>query len=660
MRTKLLALIAGVLVVASLGSCQTRPPPPDDSGADGAQTTDVAVRSGNVTAPGTTIVSAGNTYDGASGLSTATLVGIVKDGQAYLYHPALGSVALSEETSRRAVGMLILDLEDDSGTSKASQAFGRSLAVGDSTTLSTGVDVKRLDASTYEVSNPKKRWVAVKRGSIDPPTFIPPRKGVSLSVYDLGQLFASDFELNSVARITVQAQSIETFGAMSRANPISWLTPSMRDKAREALDHDTLLFLRVNAVDFVQFAVEGYDKILGLVPGKDCLDAAALSGLRGAFEQWFVGVITGDEELARQFRDKIAANFTQKLAQCGCAVATAGACEALNEFIKIVSAMSWIVDDALLGQWDVYRNDAYASLEHAGQPTVAGSIVAWGEYTYGGQVLQSEIPMPNSSFVAVAAGEEHSLGLKADNSIVAWGKNTRGECNVPSPNSGFIAVAAGWQHSLGLKSDGSIVAWGQNDYGQRNVPSPNSGFVAIAAGGGFSLGLKADGSIVAWGTNNDGRCEVPVPNSGFVAIAAGGGHSLSLKVDGSIVAWGANWDGAIDVPSPNSGFVAVAAGGEHSLGLKADGSIVAWGAGEPGQPFVSGQNVDFGQSDVPAPNSGFIAVAAGGYHSLGLKANGSIVAWGWNDGGQCDIPAPNSGFVAVAAGGDHSLGLKGQ
>jgi hypothetical protein len=51
-------------------------------------------------------------------------------------------------------------------------------------------------------------------------------------------------------------------------------------------------------------------------------------------------------------------------------------------------------------------------------------------------------------------------------------------------------------------------------------------------------------------------------------------------------------------------------------------------------------------------------VAGGGVHSLGLKADGSIVAWGRNDDSQCDVPAPNSDFVAAAGGWGHSLGLK--
>ncbi len=82
------------------------------------------------------------------------------------------------------------------------------------------------------------------------------------------------------------------------------------------------------------------------------------------------------------------------------------------------------------------------------------------------------------------------------------------------------------------------------------------------------------------------------------------------------------------------------------VGLKTDGSLVAWGDDK------------FGQCAVPAPNAAYMAAAAGEDHSLGLKAGGSVVAWGLNSYGQCTVPTPNSGFVAVAAGSLHSLGLK--
>ena len=73
------------------------------------------------------------------------------------------------------------------------------------------------------------------------------------------------------------------------------------------------------------------------------------------------------------------------------------------------------------------------------------------------------------------------------------------------------------------------------------------------------------------------------------------------------------------------------------------GSIIGWG-----------DQIVVEQSELDS----LVAVAAGWYHNLGLKSDGTIVGWGWNDDGQCDIPEPNEGFVAVAAGNWHSLGLK--
>jgi hypothetical protein len=78
--------------------------------------------------------------------------------------------------------------------------------------------------------------------------------------------------------------------------------------------------------------------------------------------------------------------------------------------------------------------------------------------------------------------------------------NYYGQCNIPSPNRDFVAVATSPYHSLGLKANGSIVAWGDNSYGRCNIPSPNSGFIAIAAGYDHSLGIKAVDEDI----NNDG------------------------------------------------------------------------------------------------------------------------------------------------------------
>ena len=157
---------------------------------------------------------------------------------------------------------------------------------------------------------------------------------------------------------------------------------------------------------------------------------------------------------------------------------------------------------------------------------------------------------------------------------MAWVTNGRWYAVVPAPNADFVAVAAGQAHSLGLKSDGTILAWGWNDYGQCDVPAPNADFVAVAAGYLHNVGIKSDGTVVAWGWNEYGQCDAPAPNADFVAVAAGYHHSLGVKSDGTIVAWGYNYSGQCNVPEPNADFVAVAAGYWHSLGLKSSGTPV--------------------------------------------------------------------------------------
>ena len=96
-------------------------------------------------------------------------------------------------------------------------------------------------------------------------------------------------------------------------------------------------------------------------------------------------------------------------------------------------------------------------------------------------------------------------------------------------------------------------------------------------------------------------------------------------------------------PNPTSGFqfTAVAAGAWHTCGVRAAGAIACWG------------NNDFGQSK--APSGQFIAVSPGGRHTCGLRSDRTITCWGSTARGLADVPAGQ--FIAVTAGGSHSCGL---
>ena len=209
---------------------------------------------------------------------------------------------------------------------------------------------------------------------------------------------------------------------------------------------------------------------------------------------------------------------------------------------------------------------------------------------------QCDVPAPNADFVAVAAGLVSQPGPEVRRDDRGLGVQRLWPVRRPCAERRLRGASpAGYRHSLGLKSDGTIVAWGYNDYGQCDVPAPNADFVAVAAGETHSLGLKSDGTIVAWGANSAGQCDVPAPNADFVAVAAGDGHSLDLqsdghslglKSDGTIVAWGANSAGLCDVPDPNADFIAISAGWGHNLAIRSDTPVGVDGdniADDPGE-----------------------------------------------------------------------------
>ena len=88
----------------------------------------------------------------------------------------------------------------------------------------------------------------------------------------------------------------------------------------------------------------------------------------------------------------------------------------------------------------------------------------------------------------------------------------------------------------------------------------------------------------------------------------------------------------------------IAAGRYHTVGSKTDGTVVATGNNDSGQCKVS----DW--TDI-------VSIAAGSYHTVGLKADGTVVAAGKNDDGRCDV-RDWTDIVSIAAGNDHTVGLK--
>src|SRR3954447_6308377 len=288
-------------------------------------------------------------------------------------------------------------------------------------------------------------------------------------------------------------------------------------------------------------------------------------------------------------------------------------------------------------------------------PVTGGTVVGWGANGAGAAQPPAEL----DDVAAVAAGKVHSLALRADGTVQAWGDAFYGG-RTPPGLSDVTAIAASDTHTLYLQGDGSITGAGWNGYGALQPPSDLGAATAVAAGSGFSLALTADGRVVGWGNDYYHQASPPDGLSAVTAIAAGSTHGLALRHDGTVVGWGANSDGQATPPPDLRDVIAIAAGGRHSLALRSDGTVVGWGANR------------FGQATPPEGLRDVTAIAAGGSYSLALRKDGTVAGWGgdqydWGEAGEPPIlgtrvPGPPEGLVGVvsiAAGAHHALAVVG-
>jgi Regulator of Chromosome Condensation (RCC1) repeat protein/caspase domain-containing protein len=315
----------------------------------------------------------------------------------------------------------------------------------------------------------------------------------------------------------------------------------------------------------------------------------------------------------------------------------------------------------------------------AGTPTPAvpaGTVVAWG----GNQFGACEVPDGLTDVVAVAAGECHSLALTSEGTVVAWGDNSAGQCRVPPWLTGVTAIAAGGGLSFALTSAGTVAAWGDRRSRQCDVPDGLTGVSAIAAGFNYGLAVS-DGKVVGWGVEVPAMRDIPPGLTGVAAVAASAAHSLALTREETIVTWGTapsakeplddaklparllSWvnkklaSDLFQVPSGLTQVVAVAAGSTYSMALNSDGTVVGWGRFFSTSPFrvPSGPSYSVPQ-DLPMIN----AIASGANHSLAVTSRGTVEAGGHNRSGQCTVPDGLTEVIAIAAGHNHCLAVTSQ
>ena len=279
---------------------------------------------------------------------------------------------------------------------------------------------------------------------------------------------------------------------------------------------------------------------------------------------------------------------------------------------------------------------------------VVGSVVVWGDNS--GGVCNVSAGLTNVS--AISGGGWFSAALLCDRSIRCWGANDSGQCTIPGDiSTNVVSITAGDQHALALLTDGTIRAWGLDNYGQSEVPAVcASNVVKAIAGHAFNTVTLGNGTIRSWGRNDYGQLNIPADiangSTPVAEISPGAYHSIALLSNGTVRCWGLSWYGMCTVPDGLSNVMAVSAGSVHSMALQASGQVVCWG------------NNDGGQCSVPVDVTNAVAIAAGGSHSMALLQDGKIRCWGDNAQQENVVPSNQlSGAFAISAGFGFNMAL---
>jgi alpha-tubulin suppressor-like RCC1 family protein len=355
---------------------------------------------------------------------------------------------------------------------------------------------------------------------------------------------------------------------------------------------------------------------------------------------------------------------------------------------------------------------------------------AWGN-GFGGKLGDGTSTGKNSpvsvvggftDWTQVSAGNDHSLGVRANGTAWGWGRTQYGQLGINTIAGSFVSpvsviggftdwiqVSASRNHSLGVRANGIAYAWGNNQFGKLGDGTATARSSPVSVVGGFtdwvqlsggtlhSLGLRSNGTAWAWGGGGGGALgdnstvtkSSPVSVVGgytdWTQVSAGTDHSLGIRVDGTAWSWGSNIDGRLGdnstvgksspvlVAGGFTDWTQLSAGGLHSLGVRENGTAWAWGNAGGGR---LGDNSSIAQSSPVSVVGGFtdwIQLSGGFNHSLGIRANGTAWGWGPHNGGIGDGTTTNrsspvsviggfTGWIQVSASNqssaEHSLAIK--
>jgi alpha-tubulin suppressor-like RCC1 family protein len=326
-------------------------------------------------------------------------------------------------------------------------------------------------------------------------------------------------------------------------------------------------------------------------------------------------------------------------------------------------------------------------------------------------------PIPPGGWAQLSTESRHVLAISTAGSLWAWGENNSGELGdatettrtapvLISADTDWRKVVAGTGISFGIRTDGTLWEWGNLNLDRTGLAFGNTcasflapcqvgtanNWTSVAVGTDHTLGVRSDGTLWAWGDNAKGQLGisgtfgtlVPVQvgtDSNWSAVTASDNFSLAIKTDGSLWSWGDNskgqlgsgvFGGTVTAPQRvgSTTWAMVSANSNHVVGVRTDGTLWVWGDDTNSVlGFAAGGNAVAGPTQI-GTDGDWSTVAAGPTHTVALKSDGSLWAWGDNttgalgDGTTTNSLVPerigsSSTWSQIAAGAGFSVALSG-
>lgn len=289
---------------------------------------------------------------------------------------------------------------------------------------------------------------------------------------------------------------------------------------------------------------------------------------------------------------------------------------------------------------DIAPSYGFALLQGTGN-----QLYAVGDNTYGAlgdsTLVSKSSPIQIGTLTnwsKISVGVSTSYGIKADNTLWAWGLGESGELGVGGNYN------TGWQS---LKTSSPVQCafnnWSSVEFGSTSA-TDYTGAAINSSGELWMWGYNAYGQL-GNGTTNGGCSPGPIPlgaDKNWAQITSGENYKIARKTNGTLWGWGwggylgtsvtTNYSSPVQIGTLTT-WSSVTTGLSSTMALRSDNTLWAWGSNDYGQ-LGNGTTTTYSSPIQVGTLTSWSSASMGSYHSLMIRTTGSLWASGFNTSGQ--------------------------